>query len=104
MIAAVTVYTDAMSAQALRGLPGLALDEDRARTVLNASDPAASGINAAVEEAGQLLATHRVAGVNISGLGSAVDCDERPRSRRRWETACARRHECSGMTSRPVGS
>ena len=104
VISAVTVYTDAMSAQALRGWPGLALDEDRVRTALNASDPAESGISAAVEEAGQLLATHRVAGVNISGLESGRGLRRAAETRRRWGTACGRRHECSGMTSRPAGS
>ena len=104
VVAAVTVYTDAMSAQALRGWPGLALDEDRVRTVLNASDPAQSRINAAVEEVGQLLAAHRVAGVNISGLASGRGLRRAAETARRWGTACGRRHECSGMASRPVGS
>ena len=70
VIAAVTVYTDAMSAHALRGLPGLELDEHQIRTVLDSADPEESGIATAVEEAGQLLATGHVAGVNVSGLGS----------------------------------
>jgi 5,10-methylenetetrahydrofolate reductase len=70
VLAAVTVYTDQTSAQALRGLPGLELDERRIRTVLEAPDPEETGIAAAVAEAAQLLATGHVAGVNISGLGS----------------------------------
>jgi 5,10-methylenetetrahydrofolate reductase len=70
VLAAVTVYTDPVSVQALRGLPGLELDERRIRTVLDAPDPEETGIATAVEEAVQLLATGHVAGVNISGLGS----------------------------------
>ena len=71
VIAAVTVYTDAMSAHALRGLPGLELDERRIRAVLDSPDSEESGIATAVEEAGQLLASGDVAGVNVSGLGSS---------------------------------
>ena len=56
------------------------------------------------EEVGQLLATHRVAGVNISGLASGRGLRRAAETARRWGTACGRRHECSGMTSRPVGS
>ncbi len=70
VLAAVTVYTDATSAQALQGLPGLELDKDQVRAVLSSADPEKSGIAAAVEEAHRLLATEQVAGVNVSGLAS----------------------------------
>jgi hypothetical protein len=39
--------------------------------VLADADPVAAGIEAAVAEAGQLLAIEGVAGVNLSGLASA---------------------------------
>jgi methylenetetrahydrofolate reductase (NADPH) len=71
VIAAVTVYTDDASAAALRGLPGLELDESTVASVLGAADPVAAGIDAAVAEARALLAVDGVAGVNVSGLASA---------------------------------
>jgi 5,10-methylenetetrahydrofolate reductase len=70
VVAGVTVYTDEASARALQGLPGLELDPDRVRAVLGSADPEESGIAHAVEEAGRLLATGEVAGVNVSGLAS----------------------------------
>lgn len=70
VIAAVAVYTDAVSAQVFHGLPGLELDQGRVLEVLGSSDPVESGITAAVEEAQQLLTIDAVAGVNLSGLGS----------------------------------
>jgi 5,10-methylenetetrahydrofolate reductase len=71
VIAAVAVYTDATSAGSLQGLPGLEVDPDRVREVLEASDPEEAGIAAAVEEARQLWATNLVHGVNVSGLASS---------------------------------
>jgi 5,10-methylenetetrahydrofolate reductase len=71
VLAAVAVYTDEPSAAALQGLPGLDLDENAVAAVLRAADPVAAGIATAVAEARALLAIDGVAGVNISGLGSA---------------------------------
>jgi 5,10-methylenetetrahydrofolate reductase len=71
VLAAVAVYTDAASAQALAALPGLSLDEDRVERVLRSPDPAGTGVEAAVEEALEMLSLDHVAGVNLSGLASA---------------------------------
>ena len=70
VVASVAVYTDAVSAHALQGLPGLDIDEQQILQVLDSSDREEAGIAAAVEEARRLLDTHEVAGVNISGLAS----------------------------------
>jgi methylenetetrahydrofolate reductase (NADPH) len=77
VLAAVAVYTDSASAATLEGLPGLELDADSLRRVLDAADPEREGIEVAVEEARALLAIEGVAGVNVSGLGSS----------RGWEAA-----------------
>jgi 5,10-methylenetetrahydrofolate reductase len=71
VIASVAVYTDAPSADALVGLPGLELAGDQVARVLDAADPEEAGIASAVEEARQLLDTQLVSGVNVSGLASA---------------------------------
>lgn len=71
VIASVVVYTDAASAAALQGLPGLDLDPRSVRAVLEAADPVSAGIEAAVATAGRLLAIDGVAGVNVSGLAAA---------------------------------
>lgn len=70
VIAAVAVYTDARSADVLATLPGLQLDPDRIRRLRDAEDPERAGIESAVEEAGRVLDTGLVAGVNLSGLAS----------------------------------
>jgi 5,10-methylenetetrahydrofolate reductase len=72
VIAAVAVFTDAVSAAVLQGLPGLELDADVTDTVLGAADPVDAGIAAAVAEARALLQIDGIAGVNISGLASAA--------------------------------
>jgi hypothetical protein len=69
MVAGVAVYTDERSAAVLR-LPGLHLDGDHVAAVLNAADPVAAGIAAAVAEARALLAVDGVVGVNLSGRAS----------------------------------
>ncbi|MGZ6778589.1 MAG: methylenetetrahydrofolate reductase [Mycobacterium sp.] len=71
VIAAVAVFTDEVSAAVLQGLPGLELDQGVAAQVLGATDPVATGIAAAVDEALALLANDGVEGVNLSGLASA---------------------------------
>ncbi len=71
LLAAVAVYTDRRSADVLTRFPGLHLDPQAVARVLGADDPLAAGIDAAVDEALALLAVDGVAGVNISGLGSA---------------------------------
>jgi 5,10-methylenetetrahydrofolate reductase len=71
VIAGVAVFTDEPSAALLSGLPGLELDPAAVRAVLAAPDPVEAGISAAVEEATALLAVPGIAGVNLSGLGSA---------------------------------
>jgi methylenetetrahydrofolate reductase (NADPH) len=69
LVAGVAVYTDQRSAGVLR-LPGLHLDGDQVDRVLNAADPVAAGIDAAVAEARALLAVDGVVGVNLSGMAS----------------------------------
>ena len=71
VIAAVAVFTDAVSAAVLEGLPGLELDHAVVDGVLHAADPVAAGISAAVAEARALLSIDGVDGVNLSGLASA---------------------------------
>ncbi|WP_278184282.1 methylenetetrahydrofolate reductase C-terminal domain-containing protein [Mycobacterium kubicae] len=71
IIAAVAVYTDAVSAAVLEGLPGLELDHAVVDEVLHAADPIAAGISAAVTEARALMSIDGVEGVNLSGLASA---------------------------------
>jgi methylenetetrahydrofolate reductase (NADPH) len=70
LIAGVAVYTDARSAHVLQNFPGLQLDPEPVARVLAAADPVAAGIEAAVTEAGHLLAIDGIAGVNLSGLAS----------------------------------
>ena len=71
VLAGVAVFTDEPSAVVLSALPGLELDPAAVRPVLTASDPIEAGITAAVREAKALLAVPGIAGVNLSGLGSA---------------------------------
>jgi methylenetetrahydrofolate reductase (NADPH) len=71
VIAAVAVFTDSVSAAVLQGLPGLMLDQAVTERVLDATDPVAAGIAAAVDEARALLSIEGVEGVNLSGLASA---------------------------------
>ncbi|HEY4700748.1 MAG TPA: hypothetical protein VIH64_02600, partial [Streptosporangiaceae bacterium] len=75
VIAAVAVYTDALSAAVLSGLPGLELDPDAVQLVIDAPDPVEAGVAAAVAEAQALLAIPGVAGVNLSGLASGRGYD-----------------------------
>jgi methylenetetrahydrofolate reductase (NADPH) len=70
VIAAVAVFTDEPSAAVLSGLPGLELDATVTRDVLQAADPVAAGIDAAVAESRALLAVDGVCGVNLSGSAS----------------------------------
>ena len=71
VLAAVAVFTDALSAGVLTGLPGLDLDPAAVGAVLEDPDPVQAGIRAAAGEARALLAIPGVVGVNLSGLGSA---------------------------------
>jgi methylenetetrahydrofolate reductase (NADPH) len=71
VIAGVAFFTDEPSAAVLSGLPGLELDPAAVRAVLAGPDPVEAGIAAAAREAAALLAVPGVAGVNLSGLGSA---------------------------------
>ncbi len=73
LIAGVAVYTDERSARVLQNFPGLQLDPAQIARVLGSADPVAAGIEAAVEEAGRVLAIDGVAGVNLSGLASSRD-------------------------------
>ena len=72
VLAGVAVYSDERSARALQALPGLALDDDAVERVVASDDVVEAGIEAAVAEAGALLAVPGVAGVNLSGTGSSV--------------------------------
>lgn len=74
VIAGVTVFTDEPSAAVLHALPGLELAPAAVRAVLASPDPVEAGIAAAVREAAALLAIPGVAGVNLSGPGSARGC------------------------------
>jgi 5,10-methylenetetrahydrofolate reductase len=71
VIAAVAIFTDTASAEALSRLPGLELDPAEVRAVLDDPDPVTAGIAAAAGQARALLAIPGVAGVNVSGLASA---------------------------------
>jgi methylenetetrahydrofolate reductase (NADPH) len=71
VIAGVAVYTDEPSAAVLHALPGLELDQAAVSAVLADPDPVEAGLAAAAREAAALLAIPGVAGVNLSGLGSA---------------------------------
>ncbi len=71
VLAAVAVFTDAVSAAVLQGLPGLELDPEVVNRVLAAPNPIDAGIDAAVAEAQALLQIDGVAGVNISGSASS---------------------------------
>jgi len=73
VLAAVAVVTDAPTARRLAAFPGLDLGDDRLRRVVAADDPRAAGIDAAVEEAHELLAVPGVVGVNLSGAGHHHD-------------------------------
>jgi methylenetetrahydrofolate reductase (NADPH) len=75
VIAAVAVYTDALSATVLSALPGLELDPAAVQRVIDAPDPVEAGLAAAVAEAEALLAIPGVAGVNLSGLASGRGYD-----------------------------
>jgi 5,10-methylenetetrahydrofolate reductase len=71
VIAAVAVFTDEPSAAVLSALPGLDLDPAAIAAVVDSPDPVEAGIAAAEHEAAALLAIPGVAGVNLSGVGSA---------------------------------
>jgi methylenetetrahydrofolate reductase (NADPH) len=75
VIAAVAVYTDALSATVLSGLPGLELDPRAVQQVIDAPDPVEAGLATAAAEAAALLAIPGVAGVNLSGLASGRGYD-----------------------------
>lgn len=72
VLGAVAVFTDEASAALLTAFPGLALDPARVAAVLEAPDPVAAGIDAAVQEARELLAVTGVVGVNLSGSASST--------------------------------
>ena len=71
VLAAVAVFTDALSAAVLQGLPGLQLDPDVVGQVLGSNNPIEAGIDAAVAEAQTLLRIDGVVGANISGSASS---------------------------------
>src|SRR5579859_4571396 len=64
VIASVAVFTDEPSAAVLSGLPGLELDPDVVRRVLDDPDPVAAGVATAAREASALLGIPGIAGVN----------------------------------------
>lgn len=72
VVAGVAVFTDEPSARVLQAFPGLHVDETRIARVLAADDVREAGIASAVEEALALLAVDGVAGVNLSGRGTAA--------------------------------
>ncbi|MDQ6697896.1 MAG: methylenetetrahydrofolate reductase, partial [Actinomycetota bacterium] len=70
IVAAVSVFTDDVSAAVLQAFPGLQLQDEAVASVLGAHDPVAAGVDAAVAEARALLTIDGIVGVNVSGLGS----------------------------------
>jgi 5,10-methylenetetrahydrofolate reductase len=75
VVAAVAVFTDAGSAAALSGLPGLEIAPGTVHEVLAAADPVEAGVASAVQEASALLAIDGVVGVNLSGSASSDGWD-----------------------------
>ncbi|TDQ58749.1 5,10-methylenetetrahydrofolate reductase [Actinomycetospora succinea] len=72
VLGAVAVFTDEPAADSLLAFPGLAMDPAKVAAVLDAPDPVAAGIDAAVDEAEALLAVPGVVGVNLSGRASSA--------------------------------
>lgn len=70
-VACVAVFTDATSAAVLSAFPGLELDRREVRRVLDAPDPVAAGIEAAIAQAEAMLAIDGVEGVDLSGSATA---------------------------------
>lgn len=70
-VAGVAVYTDERSARVLQAFPGLSLDADHVEAVLAAPDSEEAGIEAAVQEARELLSVDGVVGVNLSGMATS---------------------------------
>lgn len=66
-IACVPVIVDRASAELLRGFPTLVLPDGYLERILDAADPFAEGIAAAVELSQRMLAIDGVSGVNLSG-------------------------------------
>jgi 5,10-methylenetetrahydrofolate reductase len=75
-LACVAVFTDAGSAAVLQGFPGLVLEDDERRRVLGSADPREAGIDAAVDQAEEMLAIPGVIGVNLSGSATSGSEDE----------------------------
>ena len=67
----VAVITDVESLVVLERFPGLVVDPEVRRSVLEADDGRAAGIAAAVLEARRMLAIDGVVGVNLSGSATA---------------------------------
>ncbi|MGH9271074.1 MAG: methylenetetrahydrofolate reductase C-terminal domain-containing protein, partial [Ilumatobacteraceae bacterium] len=67
----VAVITDVESLVVLERFPGLVVDPELRRAVLEADDGRAAGIAAAVQEAQRMLAIDGVVGVNLSGSATA---------------------------------
>lgn len=70
-IPCVAVITDLESLVVLERFPGLVIDPEVRRSVLQAGDGREAGITAAVEEALRMLAIEGVVGVNLSGSATA---------------------------------
>lgn len=67
----VAVITDVESLVVLERFPGLVVDPELRRRVLEAADGRAAGIAAAVDEAERMLAIDGVVGVNLSGSATS---------------------------------
>jgi 5,10-methylenetetrahydrofolate reductase len=67
----VAVITDRESLMVLERFPGLVVDPEVRRSVLDATDGREAGITAAVDEAMRMLAIEGVVGVNLSGSATA---------------------------------
>jgi 5,10-methylenetetrahydrofolate reductase len=75
-IPCVAVITDRESLMVLERFPGLVVDPEVRRSVLEATDGREAGVTAAVDEALRMLAIEGVAGVNLSGSATAGPEDE----------------------------
>jgi len=70
-VACVPVFTDEASASTLARFPGVALDAQEVRRVLDQADPVRAGIATAAAQARAMLEVPGVAGVNLSGAATS---------------------------------
>ena len=71
LIPCVAVFTDVESLLVLERFPGLVVDPDTRRAVLDARDGRSTGMTAAIAEAERMLAIDGVVGINLSGSATS---------------------------------